>query len=100
MNNIFNNGNKDNSDYIKRFVEKDTGDVQVYSPMDPPDAYKPQGVEPVPYNELHAMMQALMDEHKITLEKINDFEATLLSIKKDGVNKESNKKLGDFFANG
>ncbi|HMZ46915.1 MAG TPA: hemerythrin domain-containing protein [Chitinophagaceae bacterium] len=98
MNNIFNNGNKDNSDYIKRFVEKDTGDVQVYSPMDPPDAYKPQGVEPVPYNELHAMMQALMDEHKITLEKINDFEATLLSIKKDGVNKESNKKLGDFFA--
>lgn len=98
MNNIFENSTTQNNDYIKRFVEKDTGNEQVYSPMDPPDAYKPQGVEPVPYNQLHKIMQILIDEHKVTLEKLNDFEATLLSIKNEGVNKEKNKKLGDFFA--
>lgn len=98
MNNIFENTENKKTDYIKRFVEKDTGDVQVYSPMDPPGAYKPQGVEPVPYEELHPILQLFMDEHKNTLKIIDELEATLIGIKQEGITKERNKKLGEFFA--
>lgn len=98
MNNIFENLEKKNSDYIKRFADKDEGNSDpVYSPMAPPDAYKPPAIEAVPYEELHAMLQTLIDEHKITLQKIKDLEDTLIEIKTDGVNKERNKKLSDFF---
>ncbi len=98
MNNIFENTENKKTDYIKRFVEKDTGDVQVYSPMDPPGAYKPQGVEPVPYDELHPILQLFMDEHKNTLKIIDELEATLIGIKQEGITKERNKKLGEFFS--
>lgn len=81
MNNIFENKPDKQTDYIKRFVEKDSQSDPVYSPMDPPDAYKPQGVESVPYEELHAVMQLLIDEHKTALEKIAALEATLIEIK-------------------
>lgn len=97
MNNIFENKPDKKEDYIKRFVEKDADVDPVYSPMDPPDSYKPQGVEPVPYEELHSVMQLLIDEHKIALDKIAELEATLVEIKKDGINRERNKKLGEFF---
>lgn len=98
MNNIFENIENKNPDYIKRFVDKEEGNSDpVYSPMAPPDAYKPPAIEAVPYEELHAMLQTLIDEHKITLQKIKDLEDTLIEIKTDGVNKERNKKLSDFF---
>ncbi len=98
MNNIFENNDNKKSDYIKRFVEKDIPDVQVYSPMDPPDAYKPQGIEPVPYEDLHPLLQLLMDEHKTTLTQANQLEKTLIQIKTEGICREKNKKLGEFFA--
>lgn len=97
MNNIFENNENKKSDFIKRFVEKDTGDVQVYSPMDPPGAYKPQGVDPVPYEQFDRVLRLLIDEHKITLIKVDELESTLIEIKKEGINKERNKKLGQFF---
>ncbi len=98
MNNIFENNPNKKTDFIKRFVEKDEGDVQVYSPMDPPGAYKPQGIEPVPYEELHPILQLFMDEHKNTLKIIDELEVTLIGIKQEGLTKERNKKLGEFFA--
>lgn len=98
MNNIFENTDYKKTDFIKRFVEKDTGDVQVYSPMDPPDAYKPQGVVPVAYGELHPLLQLFMDEHKNTMKQIEQLEQTLIEIKKEGINRERNKTLGEFFA--
>lgn len=98
MNNIFENQENGKTDYIKRFVEKDAGEEQVYSPMDPPGAYKPQGVEPVPYESLHPVLQLFMDEHRNTLSKIDALEATLIEIRQEGITKERNKKLGDFFA--
>ena len=97
MNNIFENHDNIKTDYIKRFVEKDTGSNPAYSPMDPPDAYKPQGVEPVPYEELHPVLQLFMDEHKTTLKKNEELEATLIEIRKEGITRERNKKLGEFF---
>jgi len=97
MNNIFENKPDKKTDYIKRFVEKDTEADPVYSPMDPPDAYKPQGVDPVPYEDLHPIFQLFMDEHKNTLAKIDELEQTLILIKKEGITRERNKKLGEFF---
>lgn len=96
MNNIFENSER-KTDYIKRFVEKDTGSDPVYSPMEPPEAYKPPAIEAVPYDELHPALQLFMDEHKNTLAKIDELEATLIDIKKEGINRGRNKKLGEFF---
>lgn len=98
MHNIFEYKEDTKADYVKRFVEKDTGGDTVYSPMDPPDAYKPPAMDMVPYDELHPAIQHFMDEHKITMAKIDELEATLIQIKKEGINKERNKKLGEFFA--
>ncbi len=92
MDNIF-----DKSDYIKRFVEKETDGDPIYSPMDPPDAYKPPGMDPVPYEELHPVLQLFIDEHKNTMIRLEEFENTLLEIRKDGISKERNNKLGEFF---
>ncbi|MEP7267510.1 MAG: hemerythrin domain-containing protein [Saprospiraceae bacterium] len=97
MNNIFEKADPKKDDYIKRFVEKDAGTDPVYSPMDPPEAYKPPATEPIPYELLHPVFQMLVDEHKITLAKLDEFEKNLLEIKKEGINKDRNSKLGEFF---
>ncbi|MFZ1799778.1 MAG: hemerythrin domain-containing protein [Chitinophagaceae bacterium] len=97
MNNIFENQENKKTDYIKRFVEKDTGADPVYSPMDPPEAYKPPAMEAVPYDKLHPALQLFIDEHKTTMIKIDELESTLLEIKKEGINRERNKMLGEFF---
>lgn len=96
MNNIFANAENKKDDYIKRFVNKEETDP-VCSPIDPPGAYKPPVVEAVPFEELHPILQFFMDEHKVTMKKIDDLETTLIEIKKEGVNKERNKRLGEFF---
>lgn len=97
MNNIFSNSENSKKDYIKRFVEKDEGSDPVYSPMDPPGAYKPPSIEAVPIEDLHPVLQLFMNEHKATLKKLEELEATLIEIKKEGINKERNKNLGAFF---
>lgn len=92
MNNIFSE-----TDYINRKAEKDTGGQPEYSPMDPPDAYKPPGINPVPYEELSLFLRHFCDEHKIILSELEKFESALLNVRKDGISKELNKKLADFF---
>ena len=98
MNNIFDNKEEKKKDYIKRFVEKDEGDVAVYSPMDPPEAYKPMGVETVLYEQMHPVLQHFMDEHKGTNDKIDLLEAALIGMRKEGISRSTNKDLGEFFA--
>jgi len=97
MNNIFDTKPDKKTDYIKRFVDKDSGPDPVYSPMDPPDAYAPPAVDLVPYEELHPSLQMLMDEHKYTLEKLDNFERELIEIKREGMNNSRNSTLGEFF---
>ncbi|MBK8501854.1 MAG: hemerythrin domain-containing protein [Saprospiraceae bacterium] len=83
-------------DPLKRIAEKhDTGDE--YSPMDPPDAYAPPGLEKVDYKDMHPFLQELMDEHKIAAEKLKIFEETLLNMQKTGVDRKTFAQLGDFF---
>ena len=97
MNNIFQKEDHKKEDYIKRFVDKDSGPDPVYSPMAPPEAYQPPATEPVPFEDLHPFIQLLMTEHKNTLVQLDEFEKNLLDIKREGVNKERNTKLGTFF---
>ena len=92
MNNIFSD-----TDYLKRNVEKDNGGEPEYSPMDPPDAYKPPSLTQVPYESLPAFLKHLTDEHKLISAELEKFESVLLEIRKEGVSKERNSKLGDFF---
>lgn len=91
-NNIFSE-----SDYLKRNVEKDTNGKAEYSPMDPPDAYRPPSVSPIAYDELSPFLKHLSDEHKIISGEIEKFETALLSIRKEGINKKLNQELSTFF---
>lgn len=92
MNNIFSD-----PDYLQRFVEKDTNGQTEYSPMDPPDAYKPPGMNPVPYEELSAFLRHLSDEHKTILAELEKFETALIELRKEGISKELNNKFAAFF---
>ncbi len=67
------------------------------SPMDPPDAYSPSGIEPVPAEALHPFLRQFRDEHVPFMEELNAFEAAILSIQKNGYAKESDAKLRHFF---
>jgi hemerythrin-like domain-containing protein len=89
--------NISNPDFLKSNVEKQTDGQTQYSPMDAPEAYSPLTVDTVPFKDLHPALQLFMDEHTNAIVKIDEFEKTLLAIKKEGINKERNKKLADFF---
>ncbi len=67
------------------------------SPMDPPDAYAPSGIEPVPAEALHPFLRKFRNEHVPFMEELNAFEAAILSIQKSGYTKESDAKLRQFF---
>jgi hemerythrin-like domain-containing protein len=86
-------------DPINREVEKEL-DTSEYSPMDPPDAYEGALVpEAVGYDDMHAYLQKLMDEHKSGIEKVARFENALQQFKELGyrLNDEINAAFGEFF---
>jgi iron-sulfur cluster repair protein YtfE (RIC family) len=65
--------------------------------MDPPDAYAPSRIDPVPAEVLHPFLRQFRDEHVPFMEELNVFEAAILSIQKSGYTKESDTKLRHFF---
>lgn len=85
-----------NDDPLKRRVEKQTEQSE-FSPMDPPEAYEPPGLDVVNYEEMHPFLQNLVAEHKVISEHLNDFEKTLLAIQSVGINREVFTKLSGFF---
>lgn len=60
----------------RRLVEKEPDDE--FSPMNLPDAYNPQGVEKIAYEDMHPFLQKLMDEHKEFSAVLDKFEDALL----------------------
>jgi len=70
---------------------------QGLSPMDPPDAYRPPNMDPVPKSAMHPFLQTLIDEHAPLIDELNAFEEAILSTQKDGYSKESNASLMRFF---
>lgn len=86
---------KNQFDKVTKQPEKGVQDG--LSPMDPPDGYMPPASESVPYEEMHPFLRKLIDEHKAFSEELNDFEDILLSIQQNGIEKETNSKLRNFF---
>jgi len=90
-------------DPIKRFVEKDSNSEEM-SPMEPPEEFAPSTVEPVAYEDMHPLLQKLMDEHKVFIKVLNNFEFALIEWKQnnwifdDSIN-ESFKELFSFLDN-
>ena len=71
------------SDPLKRSAEKDSG-MDEFSPMDPPDAYAPPNLEEVAYEDLHPILQELIDEHKVVSDKLEGIRRNLDQFAKGG----------------
>jgi len=65
--------------------------------MDPPDAYAPPSVEPVPAELLHPFLRKFMDEHVPFMRELNAFEEAILSIQTAGYTREADARLRHFF---
>jgi hemerythrin-like domain-containing protein len=87
------------NDPLKRFVEKEK-EFEEASPMNPPDAFSPSTVDPVAYKDMAPFLQKLMDEHKVFITVLDNFELALISWKKSNwnFNDEINKKLNELFS--
>ena len=83
-------------DPLERRAEKQSGREE-YSPMDPPDAYAPPGMEAVAYEAMHPFLQHLMDDHKAVINALESFEEDLLHLQKEGVSRDVQQGLSDFF---
>ncbi len=95
MSRDLNNLNK--QDPLKRMVERQN-ETEEFSPMDPPDAFKPPTLDAVKYEDMHPFLQTLMDEHKVGVKMINAFENTLNFLLTDGFSKNSLEGINDFFS--
>lgn len=84
-------------DPLSKQAERGLNISQGLSPMDPPDAYAPSSIEPVPIEALHPFLRQFRDEHVPFLEELNALEAAILSIQKAGYTKEADAKLRHFF---
>ena len=69
------------------------------SPFDPPDAFDPQNIEPVPYDELHPFLKKLADEHTAFSNVLNEFEEALINWRENNwqFDEEIDRKLKNFF---
>ncbi len=83
-------------DPLKRKAEKQS-EQEEFSPMDPPDAYTPPNLDPLPYEDLHPFLQQLCDEHKACIKELEAFEETLIHIQQKGIDKTVDGKLRQFF---
>lgn len=85
------------NDQIKRFVDKDSEDE--LSPMNPPDPYSPPSLETVNFEDYHTFIKKLVNEHKVCLKAIEDFENVLGDFQNKGMipDKDFNEGLRLFF---
>ena len=84
-------------DPLRKQAERGLDGGQGLSPMDPPDAYAPPSVEPVPAADMHPFLRKFREEHVPFMEELNAFEEAILSIQKAGYTKEADAKLRHFF---
>ena len=86
-------------DSLERIVEKDS-DAEEMSPMDPPEAFASSTVEPVAYEDMYPLLQKLMDEHKVFVKVLDNFESSLTEWKESKwiFNDSINKNFKDLFS--
>ncbi len=89
--------NLNKQDPLKRMVERQN-ETEEFSPMDPPDAFQPPSLDEMKYEEMHPVIQSLMDEHKVCNEAISSFETTLNSLHSAGFSKTTLEGINDFFS--
>ncbi len=75
-------------DPLKRMVERQN-ETEEFSPMDPPEAFKPPVLDEVKYEDMHPLIQRLMKEHLKCNEVISDFENTLNDLHSKGFSKNT-----------
>jgi hemerythrin-like domain-containing protein len=84
-------------DPLRKQAERSPGGDKGLSPMDPPDAYAPPNLEPVPAQALHPFLRKFRDEHVPFMQELNAFEEAIVSIRQNGYTKESDARLRNFF---
>jgi len=89
--------NLNKQDPLKRMVERQNK-TEEFSPMDPPEAFKPPTLDEVEYEDMHPLIQSLMDEHKVCNKVINTFENTLNTLHTEGFSKNTLEGINDFFS--
>jgi len=88
--------NLNKQDPLKRMVERQE-ETEEFSPMDPPDAFQPPTLDEVKYEDMHPLIQSLMDEHKACNSVISEFENVLNSLHSNGFSKATLDGINDFF---
>lgn len=88
-------------DPILRNAQKDN-ESDGLSPMDPPEAYDVNGMQPIPETDRHPLIQQYMVEHVAALEVIQGFEKAILAFKAGGYRlddaiNDGFRKFFDFF---
>lgn len=89
--------NLNKQDPLKRMVERQN-ETEEFSPMDPPDAFQPPALDEVKYEDMHPLIQSLMDDHKACNGAISAFENTLNALHTDGFTKNTLEGINDFFS--
>ncbi len=89
--------NLNKQDPLKRMVERQN-ETEEFSPMDPPDAFLPPTLDEVKYEDMHPLIQSLMDEHIKCNKVISTFENTLNELHTDGFSKNTLEGINDFFS--
>jgi len=67
------------------------------SPLDPPDAYAPPNLEPVPAQALHPLLRQFAQEHVPFMRELDAFEQAILSVQRDGYTRDADAGLRHFF---
>lgn len=89
--------NLNKQDPLKRMVERQQ-ETEEFSPMDPPDAFQPPVIDEVKYEDMHPLIQSLMNEHKACNDVISAFENTLNALHTNGFSKNTLEGINDFFS--
>lgn len=89
--------NLNKQDPLKRMVERQQ-ETEEFSPMDPPDAFKPPSLDEFTYEDMHPVIQSLMDEHVKCTQIISAFETVLNDLHEKGFTKNTLEGVNDFFS--
>ena len=89
--------NLNKQDPLKRMVERQK-ETEEFSPMDPPDAFNPPSLEEVKYEDMHPLLQSLMDDHIKCCEVIDSYENILNALHTNGFSKTTLDGVNDFFS--
>ncbi len=84
-------------DPLRKQAQRGLDGGQGLSPMDPPEAYAPPSLAPIPAAEMHPFLRKLRNRHAPLMDELKAFEEAVLSIPNTGYTKESDARLKRFF---